>query len=152
MCFGSKIANLQPETTMERVRKATLNAVLTGTDGHLQRRLPVEEFKVLGALIERMLRRWPAQDMQDSIGEYTTDLEQLAIREGLPRVVEAVEALRISPGQKFFPRPDEVADEIDRQRSKRQASASVRRAQAFSRELAGWREQHERERAEDARQ
>jgi len=54
------------------------------------------------------------------------DYEQLAIREGLQRVIEAVDALRLS--SKFFPRPDEVADEIDRQRAKRQAAAEARRA------------------------
>lgn len=112
---------------MERVNEVALKVVLTETDGQSQTRLPNAELMDLGSLMEQMARRWPAQDMQDSIGEYMTDFEQLAIREGLQTVKEAVDALRISPKQKFYPRPDEVAEEIDRQRPERQAAADAER-------------------------
>jgi hypothetical protein len=40
-------------------------------------------------------------------------------------VKAAVDALRISADQKFFPRPDEIAAEIYRQRDRRQAARDV---------------------------
>ena len=41
------------------------------------------------------------------------------MRRRLLRSVEAVQALRIDPEQRFFPRPDEVAAEIKRQALKK---------------------------------
>lgn len=41
------------------------------------------------------------------------DFEQLALKYSLPMVRQALAALRIRPGQSFFPRPDEVAEEME---------------------------------------
>jgi hypothetical protein len=54
-------------------------------------------------------------------------MEQLVVRHGLQHVTEAVSALRINPEQKFFPRPDEVAEQIEWERSKRQIAIDTER-------------------------
>lgn len=69
--------------------------------------------------MEGLTRRYPSQDQAESVAEYFKDYEQLAVRKGVAKVCEAVQALRIDPGQIFFPRPDEVAAEMERLRLKR---------------------------------
>ena len=64
------------------------------------------------------MRRYPAQDQGESTDEYFIDYEQLAIERGVDKVAKAVSALRRDPEQRFFPRPDEVAAEMKRQRLK----------------------------------
>ena len=51
--------------------------------------------------------------------EYLTDFEQLALKYSLQKVEDAISSLRIDPEQEFFPKPNEVAAEIERQRLKR---------------------------------
>lgn len=104
---------------MERIDRASLNSALTTTGEQLQRRLPEEELAALGILLERMARRYPSQDVEDAMEEYLTDYEALALKYSLQKVEDAIAALRIDPDQKFFPRPDEVAAEIERQRLKK---------------------------------
>jgi len=57
--------------------------------------------------------------VKDSIEEYLNDLEHLALRYSLQSVEDAIASLRIDPEQEFFPRPDEVAAEMRRQRLKK---------------------------------
>jgi hypothetical protein len=66
--------------------------------------------------MEKLARRYPTVDQQSSVREYLADFEKLAIRSSLESVIEAFEELRINPAQEFFPKPDEVAREIQRQR------------------------------------
>jgi hypothetical protein len=132
------------------MEKTELKAASTETEWPLQQRLPDEELKGLGVLMEQMMRRWPAQNLEDSIDAFMTDMEQLAIRCGLRRVQEAVAALRIAPEQKFFPRPDEVAKEIEVQRSKLHAAASQRQTQEYLQKLESWKRRREAERASGA--
>jgi hypothetical protein len=49
---------------------------------------------------------------------YQEDLEQLALKYSLRKVLKALRALRIKAGQSFFPRPDEVAQEIEIQQER----------------------------------
>lgn len=104
---------------MERVNLALLNNALTTTGEQLQRRLPDEELAQLAVLVTQMADRYPSQDLEQSIEGYLADFEQLAMLYGLRKVYEALAALRIRPGQKFFPRPDEVAEEIEHQRERK---------------------------------
>jgi hypothetical protein len=53
------------------------------------------------------------------VAEYFADYEQLAVRRGVDKVAEAIQALRIDPDQQFFPKPDEIAAEMKRQRLKK---------------------------------
>jgi hypothetical protein len=46
----------------------------------------------------------------------------LALKYSLPNVEQALEALRIKPGQAFFPRPDEVAAQIEAGQEARRAA------------------------------
>ena len=100
---------------LEKVSKAQLQSALTETGGQLQRRLPKEELKALGVMLEKTARRYPNQDMQMTMGEYLTDFEQLAVKHSLVKVEKALSALRIDPDQDFFPTPSEVAHEIRQQ-------------------------------------
>ena len=69
------------------------------------------------------------------------DLEQLALKYSLPKVRKALEAMRITPGQRFFPRPDEVAEEIENQRE-RTLLPTVSDAAKYSADLERWKREH----------
>ena len=101
---------------LQKISKAQLSSALTAPAASLQKSLSKEDSTTLLAMMDGLTRRYPSQDQQESIGEFFADYEQLAVRKGLQRVVEAIQALRIDPEQKFFPRPDEVASEIERQK------------------------------------
>jgi hypothetical protein len=76
-----------------------------------------------------MHQRYPSQDLTDSLEGYLWDFEQLALKYSLPKVTAALAALRIRPGQSFFPRPDEVAGEIERQDDERGRAAELAKAE-----------------------
>ena len=101
---------------LEKVNQAQLKNVLTGTEGQLQKRLPEEESKALGMLLERTARRYPNQDLSQTLDEYMVDLEKLALKYSLQSVEDAIAMLRIDPEQEFFPTPDEVAHQINQTR------------------------------------
>lgn len=65
--------------------------------------------------MESLVRRYPSQDLEGSIDDYLLDYEALALKHGISKVQRAVAALRIDPDQHFFPKPDEVANEIRNQ-------------------------------------
>ena len=104
---------------LTRISKAQLSNVLTVPAASLQKSLSKEDSTTLLVLMDGLTRRYPSQDQQESIGEFFADFEQLAIQKGMRRVIDAVNALRINPDQRFFPRPDEVAREINRQSLKK---------------------------------
>ncbi|MDR3798425.1 MAG: hypothetical protein P4K93_09745 [Terracidiphilus sp.] len=78
-------------------------------------------------LLAQMADRYPGQDLRDSMEGYLWDFEQLALKYSLPKVQAALAALRIQPGQRFFPRPDEVAEEIEAQIDVERRQREVRR-------------------------
>jgi len=135
---------------LERINQAELEDVLTTADAPLQKRCSETELRGLGALMESMARRWP-QEIEDSVGAYYVDMKQLVLREGLETVSLAVSDLRVEPGQKFFPRPDEIAHQIEKLRAKREAQADVNRANRY----LDWLHEEQRicllERAEERR-
>jgi hypothetical protein len=111
--------------------------VLVPTSELSQRRLSDAESVELGVLLAQMVDRYPAQDLSDSLEGYLWDFEQLALRYSLGEVRAALAEYRITPGAKFFPRPDEIASAIVEQRDKqalkrqrsREAAEQVRRNQ-----------------------
>lgn len=113
---------------MERISQALLDSVLTVTSEPSQRRLSDEEFTELALLVAQMAERYPSQDLEQAVEGYTMDFEQLALKYSLPQVQSALQALRIHPEQKFFPRPDEVAEEILIQREHQQNVRAKERA------------------------
>lgn len=103
---------------LERIKQAPLSSVLTQTSPQLQRRLSDGELEYLAVLVGQMAQRYPAQDLEQSLEGYLADFEQLALKYSLVKVQRAMAELRITPGQKFFPRPDEVATVIEEQRER----------------------------------
>jgi hypothetical protein len=97
---------------MEQLNRAQLSSALMVRGVSLQRSLSKEGSSTLIALMERLARRYPSQDLESSIAEFHQDYELLAVNHGLPLLQAALQSLRIKPSQKFFPRPDEVAGEI----------------------------------------
>ena len=89
---------------------------LTETSGQLAMRLPQEESLALGVLLAQTAKRYPNQELTESMGEYLADYEQLSLKYSLQKVEDAVAALRIDPEQRFFPTPDEVAQKIKQTR------------------------------------
>jgi hypothetical protein len=69
--------------------------------------------------MEALTRRYPNQDQAESVAEYFADYEQLAIRKGVNKVAEAIASFRIDPEQEFFPKPNEIAAEMERLRLKK---------------------------------
>ena len=118
---------------MEQISQAQLNNALIATGRPSQRRLSDADGISLTAILEKTQRRWPTQDNAESIEEYLTDLEQLSLKYSLRRVAAALEALRVKPGQSFFPRPDEIAGEIEEQmdaeRYEQERKAAAKRRQ-----------------------
>jgi hypothetical protein len=104
---------------LERVTQAQASSALTEQDASLRRSLSDEDLSILLAEMDSLARRYPSQDQEESIESYMTDFEQLALKYSLRKVQQALQALRIRAGQKFFPRPDEVAQEIEDQREAR---------------------------------
>jgi hypothetical protein len=116
---------------MDKITKAQLESALTATGSQLQRRLPAEEFEALGIAMERLARRYPNQDLALTMGEYLWDYERLSLKYSLPKVMAAIDELRIASDQKFFPRPDEIAAEIDHLAQVEYAKGSRQRMKAY---------------------
>jgi hypothetical protein len=122
---------------LERVTQAQANSALTGQDSSSRRSLSTEEFSTLVGEVELLITRYPSQDQEQSIEVYLADFERLALKYSLRKVQNALAALRIRAGQKFFPRPDEVAQEIEDQREAGLRRAQVRDGNAW---LRDWKE------------
>jgi hypothetical protein len=111
--------------------------VLQITEQPSQRLLSASDGQTLTALILQMADRYPSQDLTDSLEGYLWDFQQLALRYSLPKVTAALAELRLRPGQSFFPRPDEVAGEIERQQDVRNRAAdTARQAQRRADDIA----------------
>jgi len=138
---------------LERISLAQLNSALTEQGLSSRKSLSNADSSILLAEVEVLTRRYPSQDHEESIAVYFQDLEQLALKYSVRKVQAALTELRIAPGQKFFPRPDEVAEVIEAQRE-RKLTPTVSDAQRYLAGLARWGKAHaeymrERE-AEDA--
>jgi hypothetical protein len=55
--------------------------------------------------------------------DYLFDCNRLMEKYGLSQIKTALLNLRIRPGQKFFPRPDEIAEELERMEAEAKADA-----------------------------
>jgi len=103
------------KSDLERVSQAQLENALTAPEKSSLALLSKEDSLQLLAMMEQLIRRYPSQDQEASIKPYFRDFELLAEKHSVQKVEKAINALRIKPGQSFFPRPDEVAEEIERQ-------------------------------------
>ena len=127
---------------MESVSIALRNSGLTEQDASLRRLLSTEDSSRLLAAMDSLVRRYPSQDQEEAIAEYFQDFEQLCLKYSLPIFLAALSALRIKAGQSFFPRPDEVAEEIDTQlnaeRAVRQAHRQTQQRQTEIKQFWKW--------------
>jgi len=89
-------------------------------------------------MLGKLLLRYPSQDVKDSAEEYLEDFERLALKYSLQSVEVALTAIRLKPEQQFFPKPNEVAAEIDRQRETAAQEVSKRRAAAELAQVEKW--------------
>ena len=126
---------------MDRLRMS-LDSVLATTLEQPAKRLSDSDLAHLGLLVVQMVKRYPSQDLADSIEGYLFDFQQLALKYSLPQVEEALGVLRIKPGQSFFPRPDEVATEIERQRDSKALDRGVSDTQKHLSERDEWKREH----------
>ena len=118
-------------TDLERVTEAQLSSALTLPAANLQRSLSSADLSILLAEMDTLIRRYPSQDQEQSIEVFQRDLEALALKYSLRKVQKALAALRIKPGQTFFPKPDEVADEIEHQRERSKYAEMNREGEEF---------------------
>ncbi len=66
------------------------------------------------ALMQQMWAYYPSQNFSpETVEGFEFDLERLAAIHGLPALRTILLALRIRPGQRFFPHPSEVAEELE---------------------------------------
>jgi hypothetical protein len=120
------------KTDLERVNRAQLESALTVQDENSSALLSREDSSRLLASMDQLIRRYPSQDQESSIVPYFRDFELLAAKHSLAKVEKAIAALRIKPGQSFFPRPDEVSEEIERQIERGVADDQRREGEKFS--------------------
>jgi len=92
--------------------------------------LPASELRELKRLIKQTAQRYATQDLSDSIEGLIYDFEQIAVRYSFKEMCDTLRALRIAPGQKFFPRPDEVTEAIERARERAATIAAEKRAKS----------------------
>ena len=71
------------------------------------------EYAQLVDFMEQMAGRYPNQDMEAAAQNYLFDYNRLAQIHGLSAVKTALLNRRIKPGQRFFPSPDEIAEELE---------------------------------------
>lgn len=101
---------------------------LTRSDG----RQSSSDLDELSELMEQMAGRYPHQDMSAAAQNYLFDYGRLMEIYGLQSVKTALLNLRIKPGQRFFPTPDEAAEELEAMRLKDQIEE--RRANPYTRD------------------
>lgn len=98
------------------------------------RRLSDSEDQHLQSLLEQMAERYPHQDVSAAAEGYLWDYQRLALRYSLPEVQDALAEWRITPGARFFPRPDEIAEMIESMREKSRESRRAARQEQQKRD------------------
>lgn len=104
------------------ITRAQLKNVLRPTAAPLQLSLSKEDGLYLMAVLNQTAKRYPNQDLTDAIPEYMKDLEKVALKYSVPLVEDAIARLRVDPEQDFFPTPNEVSDEIIREKLRKAPS------------------------------
>ena len=69
-------------------------------------------------LMAQMAAHYPHQDIGPAAESFLFDMQRLRQKHGVQSVKTALLALRIRPGQKFFPHPSEVAEELEAMEAK----------------------------------
>lgn len=98
---------------MEIIREIALRRGPAAIVRRSSERLNDAEFSLLHQAMVQMADRYPHQDLTDSLEGFEQDTERVAARYGLNRVLAVLAEIRITPGQIFFPRPDEIAQKCE---------------------------------------
>jgi hypothetical protein len=133
---------------LEKITKAQLVSASKPTGKSLQKSLSNVDSTRLLALLNRTANRYPNQDLTDAMPEFEEDLRKLIQKYSLLKVEMAVDALRIKAGQKFFPTPDVIAEEIEAQEDKSWAEREYRRTKKMFAEQDADRQRIAAERAQ----
>lgn len=128
---------------MERINQTQLSNVLTVRAAACSVSLSKKDSTRLIAVMEDLARRYPSQDLEDSIGTFHADYKKLALKFGLPKVEAAIENLRITPGRAFFPRPDEIATELENMRIATENNHSLTETQRYMAKRSEWKKEWE---------
>jgi len=87
-----------------------------------KRQLEDAELDCFLTLMEQMWAYYPHQEFSaETVQGYQFDMERLAVRHGLDRVKEVLLDLRLRAGQKFFPHPVQVLEELEAMEKKERA-------------------------------
>lgn len=79
------------------------------------------EFDLLNVLMKQMQAYYPHQEfVQETVEGYQFDMERLAVKFGLARVRQVLLDLRLRVGQKFFPHPVQVLEELEAMAAKQE--------------------------------
>src|SRR4051812_9469537 len=99
---------------MEKIDRAQVEFALTKpTQPSTRHLLPESDYEQLTIVLRQLQRRYQHQDLSDSVQDLLMDYEALALRYSLAAVIGVLRELRITPGQAYFPRPDEVAQLLE---------------------------------------
>lgn len=91
--------------------------------------LSVIELEQFDSLCDQMQAYYPHQEFNEqTVQGFMFDLERLAVIHGIEVLKVALLNLRIKPGQKFFPHPSEVAEEIEVIEQKAREARNAERA------------------------
>jgi hypothetical protein len=72
------------------------------------------EFDLLNTLMKQMQAYYPHQEfLQETVEGYQFDMERLAVKFGIHQVREVLLDLRLRAGQRFFPHPVQVLEELE---------------------------------------
>jgi len=77
-----------------------------------EERLSDAEYSILVELVTQMAAAYPHQELGESLEILLRGYEILAIRYGLCRVKNVLQQLLVTPGQKFFPHPSQLAEAL----------------------------------------
>ena len=89
-----------------------------------KQRLDGAELEQFNLLMEQMWAYYPHQEfLQETVDGFEFDMERLALRFGMLPLREVLLGLRLREGQKFFPHPTEVLEELEAMATKAQQVA-----------------------------
>ncbi len=99
---------------MQELREIAQRRESSAMSTRSQQQLSVVATTAFDLSLMRMAAHYPHQEL----GEMTADVyreafRELAQRHGVATLEQAFAALRLKPGQKFFPHPTEVAEELE---------------------------------------
>ena len=99
---------------MEQLGEIALRSGSTRLAERSERRLSAAESLALTVLLDQMSPAYPHQQLTEETAEVWREaIERLAVKYGVPRVRTVLANFLVTPGQKFFPHPSEIAEALE---------------------------------------